>query len=129
MEQEGTVISYTYKVSAEQMVRFHLLCYTHMNDIDLTKTEMNALVLLGLRGSPALKEFCSELSARGIYLSSESARNAIGELCIKKGMVVKKGSHRKVVSLSPGIQVSPKEGTMLSINCIHAAKNTKGADN
>ena len=93
-----------------------------MNDIVLTKTEMNALVLLGLVGIAPLKEFCAELARRIIYLSADSARNALGDLCTKKGLIHKQGRHTKVVMLAPALKVSPKAGTVLTINCIHGSK-------
>lgn len=122
MDKDISVITYNYNVSAEQMVRFHLLSYTRMNDIDITRTEMNALVLLGLWGKPDLKEFSLELVRRGVYLSEESARNAIGKLCTDKGLVHKDGAYRKKVMLSPDLKVTAKPGTMLTINCIHGTK-------
>lgn len=83
---------------------------------------MNALVLLGLIGVAPLKEFCQELAKRIIYLSADSARNALGDLCTKKGLVYKQGRHKKVVMLSPALKVPLRPGTTLTINCIHGPK-------
>jgi len=116
--EQAEVVTYKYEVSAEQMVRFHLLSYTHMNAIELTKGDMNALVLLALRGTPTLIDFCDELVKRQIYLSLGSARNAIGELCTEKNLIVKTGNYKKKVSLSPAINLSLKHNTLLSINCL-----------
>lgn len=121
MDDTLSLVPYRVKMSPEQLIRFHVIFYTFMNDIVLTKSELNALTLLGLRGKPTLSEFCNELVSRKVYLSQYSARNAISDLCEDKELVTKEGKRSKVISLDQRIQVIGGP-SVLSIICVADGK-------
>lgn len=111
-------IEYKYDMTSEQFIRFHLVFFAHVNNIPLTGADLNALTLLGLRGKQGLTSFCNELVSRKVFLSVQSTRNALSELCMKKGMITKEGRHRKTVVLSDDIGVSNTKPVLLDIKCL-----------
>lgn len=113
-------IPYDCRMSVEQFIRFHILVYSFMEGIHLTPASVHALTLLGIRGKMQLADYCKELVDRRIYLSKQSAINAVSWL-FKTGIVDKQGGHRKTVSLCEKMKDSNSKDAVLLIKCIHAA--------
>ncbi len=117
-----TVIPYRVEMSMEQIIRFHLVVYSHLYGIVLSKGDLNTLTLLGIRGAQPLITFCNELVSRAIFTSVQGARNAVSKLIDDKDkghMITKSGGQRKTIQLSEQIGVSNEKNTMLDVKCIY----------
>jgi hypothetical protein len=107
------------EMSMEQLIRFHLVVYAHLYGITLSKGDLNALTLLGIRGKQPLIDFCNELVTRKVFLSVQSARNGISKLENEYHMVQKEGTRLMTVQLADAIGISNEKNTMLDVKCIY----------
>lgn len=115
---EAKLIPYDWRMSVEQFVRFHVLVYTFSEGLNLSRTCIHALTLVGIRGEVALTDLCKELVERKVYLSKQSALNAMSYL-YRLQLVNKEGSHRKMVSLCDKMRYSNDPLSVLVIRCVH----------
>ena len=105
-------------MSREQMIRFQILVYCHLQSIELTRDELKCLTHLGVLGISDLNYLCSDLVTTRIYTSSSSARNAVGRL-ESKGLVHKDGKNKKKVMLSPDMRVQCDGNIYVEIKCLY----------
>ena len=92
------------KVDINQTVKYQILTYCFFNNILLTKTDLDFLAELSFNPKIEIAKFCNLLTEKGIFKSSQSARNAITK-AEKKNLLVKKGHNKKTISLNPDINV------------------------
>jgi len=92
------------KMSLTSVVKYQILTYCYLNDINVTNSDLDCLTLLALEGETELTEFCNLGYDNDIFKSPQSVRNAITK-AEKKGLVVKHGDGRKVIEISPQMSV------------------------
>jgi len=92
------------KMSLTSVVKYQILTYCYLNDINVTNSDLDCLTLLALEGETELTEFCNLGYDNDIFKSPQSVRNAITK-AEKKGLVVKHGDGRKVIEISPEMSV------------------------
>jgi len=117
IEPVYTTIS-TVELTCEQFIKFQLMFYSYVKGIVLSRRELNALTLLGLKGEQPLLGFCQELVARKIFMSVQSVRNALGKMEDNK-LISKTGGHKKSIVLSDTVGLHTQKNTKLTINCIY----------
>lgn len=123
---EATVVTYNYNLTREQLVKVHIMFYCWSNDIQLTKTQMNICIFLGLLGKTSLSTFCEECIRRKISKCEMSARGLIDSLIKKKFMIVKEGDAKnKTISLSKDIGLKTDFNTILNIKCYYGDFKTE----
>lgn len=87
------LIHQKYDMSLEQFIRFQVILYAFLEDIHLTPHALNALVLLGILGESFQHEFIKHLLHYKVYLSRQSAINAIA--CLEDtGILMKEHVYR-----------------------------------
>lgn len=89
------------KTSKENAIRYQIVTYCFMNDIQISSSDLDCLAELAKLESTDLTGFCTAISEKGIFKSSQSCRNAI-QKAKKKNLVVKDG---KNVKLNPDMNV------------------------
>jgi hypothetical protein len=96
------------KMSLTSVVKYQVLTYCYLNDINVTNSDLDCLTLLALEGETELTEFCNLGYDNDVFKSPQSVRNAITK-AEKKGLVVKHGDGRKVIEINPemSIQTAP----------------------
>jgi hypothetical protein len=96
------------KMSLTSVVKYQILTYCYLNDINVTNSDLDCLTLLALEGETELTEFCNLGYDNDVFKSPQSVRNAITK-AEKKGLVVKHGDGRKVIEINPemSIQTTP----------------------
>lgn len=92
------------KLSREVLVKYQILTYCFLNDIQVSDADLNSLALLAHIGEPELTEFCLTVSDKNIFKSPQSARNAITK-AEKKKLIIKNGKNKKTIRLNPDIEV------------------------
>ena len=92
------------KLSREVLVKYKILTYCFLNDIQVSDADLNSLALLAHIGEPELTEFCLTVSDKNIFKSPQSARNAITK-AEKKKLIIKNGKNKKTIRLNPDIEV------------------------
>jgi len=89
------------KTTRENTIRYQIVTYCFMNDIQISTSDLNCLTELAKLESTDLTGFCTAISNKGIFKSSQSCRNAI-QKAKKKSLVIKEG---KEVKLNPEMRV------------------------
>jgi hypothetical protein len=92
------------KLSREVLVKYQILTYCFLNDIQVSDADLNSLALLAHIGEPELTEFCLTVSDKNIFKSPQSARNAITK-AEKKKLIIKNGKNKKTIRLNLDIEV------------------------
>lgn len=92
------------KLSREVLVKYQILTYCFLNEIQVSDADLDSLTLLAHIGEPELTEFCLTVSDKNIFKSPQSARNAITK-AEKKKLIIKNGKNKKTIRLNPAIEV------------------------
>lgn len=89
------------------IVRMQIAIHCFLNDILLTKTELDCLALLGCRGRMRLNKFCALAAEVGVLGSSTAVNNCLARV-EKSRLFLKEGAGKKHILLNPelGIQTT-----------------------
>jgi hypothetical protein len=92
------------KVDINQTVKYQILTYCFFNNILLTKTDLDFLAELSFNPKIEIAKFFNLLTEKGIFKSSQSARNAISKI-ERKGLLSKIGTNKKTIVINKTINV------------------------
>lgn len=101
-------------------IRFQLYIFCYLNGLLTSKklkdkvvsdNDIACMTLLGMAGQVDLTEFCDKAVQLNIFRSTQSTRNALDKL-EDKGLVIKEGSSRKKLYLSPVLGIQCEQGTI-----------------
>lgn len=104
-----------------EIIKYQLLTYCFIDNVQLSMNELNCLTLLAYNGEIGLSEFCSEAVEKKIFKTSQTVRNFLNKAS-KKGLILKTGTNKKTVQLKPEMNVQTKGNIMLDYKIIYAAK-------
>lgn len=87
------------------IIKYQILTYCFLHEITVSNKDLEALVVVAsLNKKIELNHLCNELCDLNIFETPQSARNSLGKL-EKKNILVKSGSGRKSIELSPSLQI------------------------
>jgi hypothetical protein len=89
------------KVTLEKVIKYQIVTYCFMNGIQISASDLNCLAELAKLKVASLTDFCSVISEKGIFKSSQSCRNAL-QKAKKKQLVVK---NNKKIMLNPDMKI------------------------
>lgn len=98
------------------LVKFQIVTYCYLNRLTVSDSELNCLTLLSFNEPTELTDFCYDASSEEdwIFKTPQSVRNAINK-CIKKGIVIKDESNKKIIKLNPKINLKTSGNILLEI--------------
>jgi len=96
------------KVSKDDIIKYQIVTYCFLNDIQISKADLECLAELGKLKNTELNKFCKVISEKQIFKSAQSCRNAI-QKAKSKGLIEK---DNKKILLSDDIQLQV-DGTIL----------------
>tara|TARA_R100001015_G_C4634888_1_gene202538 strand:+ start:4211 stop:4582 length:372 start_codon:yes stop_codon:yes gene_type:complete len=99
------------KMSKDEVVKYQILTYCFLNNLLISNSDLNCLCELAKEGEVELTSFCSLISDKKIFKSSQSCRNALAK-AEKKNLIIKKGSNKKTIVINPDMNIQT-EGTIL----------------
>lgn len=99
------------KLDKAQVVRYQIMTYCFLNNIQVSDSDLNCLTELGLLETGELTSFCNIVAEKKIFKTPQSARNAINK-AEKKNLLTKEGKSRKTIKLSRDMNVQVS-GTVL----------------
>lgn len=99
------------KMSKDEVIKYQILTHCFLNEIQISKSDLDCLHALSMMGKIELTKFCNNISDSGIFKSSQSCRNALSK-AEKKGLVVKDGDNKKKIFINPKMDIEI-EGTIL----------------
>jgi len=98
------------RMSKDGVIKYQILTFCFLNNIQLSISDLDCLTELAKVGSHELTSFCKLVADKGIFKSSQSARNAITK-AEKKKLLKKVGNNRKSISISDSMDIQT-EGTI-----------------
>lgn len=113
------------KVTMEltEIVKFQLISHCYINKIELTQSDIDCYVLLGVSGISDLSEFCIVATTKNIFKTSQTVRNSIAK-GVDNNIILKNGGQRKKIFLSPALNIQTKGNILLNYNIIHREAST-----
>ena len=99
------------KMSKDEVIKYQILPYCFLNNLLISNSDLNCLCELAKEGEVELTSFCSLISDKKIFKSSQSCRNALAK-AEKKNLIIKKGSNKKTIIINPDMNIQT-EGTIL----------------
>ena len=99
------------KMSKDEVIKYQILTYCFLNNLLISNSDLNCLCELAKEGEVELTSFCSLISDKKIFKSSQSCRNALAK-AEKKNLIIKKGSNKKTIVINPDMNIQT-EGTIL----------------
>jgi len=93
-----------HQVDINVSIKFQIVTYCFFNNTLISNSDLKFLTELAKVQEIELTKFCSDAVSKGIFKSSQSARNAITK-AEKKNLLIKKGHNKKTISLNPDINV------------------------
>ena len=92
------------KVSVDDVIKYQILTYCFFKKIQISNTDLICLSELAKNNDIELTKFCDYAADKGIYKSSQSARNAITKVA-KKSLVVKSGVNKKTIAINKSMNL------------------------
>ena len=99
------------KMSKDEVIKYQILTHCFLNNLLISNSDLNCLCELAKEGEVELTSFCSLISDKKIFKSSQSCRNALAK-AEKKNLIIKKGSNKKTIVINPDMNIQT-EGTIL----------------
>ena len=99
------------KTSKDEVIKYQILTYCFLNNIQISSSDLNCLAELAKVGSKELTSFCKDISKKKIFKSSQSCRNALAK-AEKKNLIIKNGSNKKTIYINADLNIQT-EGIIL----------------
>lgn len=102
-------------------IRFQIFVFCYLNnlmtrtkpgEVIVSDTDIACMTVLGMVGQADLTEFCNKIVELKIFKSTQACRNALDRL-EDKGLVIKEGTSRKKLYLSPVLNIQNTPGGMI----------------
>ena len=93
-----------HQVDINISIKYQIVTYCFFNNTLISNSDLKFLTQLAKVQGVELTKFCEDTVNKGIFKSSQSARNAITK-AEKKNLLIKKGHNKKTISLNPDINV------------------------
>ena len=93
-----------HQVDINVSIKYQIVTYCFFSDTLISNSDLKFLTQLAKVQGIELTKFCEDAVNKGIFKSSQSARNAITK-AEKKNLLIKKGHNKKTISLNPDINV------------------------
>ena len=92
------------KMSKDEVIKYQILTHCFLNEIQISNSDLHCLHILCKKGKVELTKFCGVISESGIFKSPQSCRNALSK-AEKKGLIIKDGTNKKVISINPEMEI------------------------
>jgi hypothetical protein len=110
-----------------EIVNFQLALHCHLGKISISDSDLDCLTLLAMNGEVELTSFCNAACheeqrdrdpnfkwEKDIFKTPQSVRNSINKI-ENKGLIVKRGKSRKLISISSEIQVQTEGNIFVEV--------------
>jgi len=110
------------------VVRFQIVTYCYIYDIQISEADLNCLTYLALEGEQELTTFCSKVYSKKIFSSAQSARNSVTK-AEKKKLIVKEGRNKKKIYLNPEMKIVASGNILLNFKVLSLASQESQTSN
>jgi len=110
------------KLDKQAAVQFQIITHCFLSGIVLSSSEIICLIMLAIDGVQDLNAFCTKVHEKGVFKSSQSARNAIAR-AEKNKLVIKEGKSKKKIYINPDIKIQTEGNILLDYKFLSVASN------
>jgi hypothetical protein len=100
------------KLGRTPVIKFQLLTYCFLKGIVVSDATLDMMSLLAQVGKQDFAPFCKRTADDKIFLSAQSARNAIDK-AVEKKLIIKEGDKRKTIWLNPDLKIQTNGNILL----------------
>jgi hypothetical protein len=115
------VVKKKVQLTQKSIVKFQLLTHCFIQGIQLSGSEVDCLVSLGICGEQGLSDFCNMAVQEKIFKTSQTVRNFITRAG-KLGLVSKTGTSTKKIALDKVLDLQTEGSIWLDYNFIHVTE-------
>lgn len=115
------LVKKTVKLGIRDIIKFQLLTYCFVRDIQFSNSELDCLTLLGAYGEHELSDFCNVTVEEKIFKTSQTVRNFLTKV-EKMGIIKKVGTNKKRISLSKELEIQTDGNIMLDYKIVYVAE-------
>ena len=105
------------KTSKDAVIKYQILTYCFLNNIQISKSDIDCLCELAKKGMQELTSFCKDISKKKIFKSKQSARNALTK-AEKKNLITKNGSNKKTICINNDINIQTEGNIFLDFKML-----------
>lgn len=119
---EVSLVEKKLMMNHARIIKFQLISHCYINEIDMSKSDIDLLTLLGLHGECTISKFCNLVIQEDIFKTSQTVRNSIAK-GLEKKLIFKVFEIKKSrVYLHPELQIQTKGNIVLNykVGCIES---------
>jgi len=105
------------KMSKDEIIKYQILTHCFLNNIQISKSDLDCLCELAKKGMQELTSFCKDISEKKIFKSKQSARNALTK-AEKKNLITKNGSNKKTICINNDINIQTEGNIFLDFKML-----------
>ena len=105
------------KMSKDEIIKYQILTHCFLNNIQISKSDIDCLCELAKKGMQELTSFCKDISKKKIFKSKQSARNALTK-AEKKNLITKNGSNKKTICINNDINIQTEGNIFLDFKML-----------
>ena len=108
-------------MSQEDIIKYQLMTYCFLNDIQFSNNELDCLTLLGVVGEQELSIFCNTVVDKKIFKTSQTVRNFLtkGE---NTKIIKKEGTNKKKIVLNQELNILTSGNILLNMKIVYVTE-------
>lgn len=109
------------KLNLKEIIKYQLITYCFMSNIQLSDSELDCLTLLGIIGKTSLNSFCERAVRLEIFKRTQSVRNFISK-AEGLNLVTKHNKSKKTIKLDDKLNIQTQGSIMLDFKLVYVTK-------
>jgi len=118
---KANLVSKKVRMGHRDIIKYQLLTYCFMNDIQLSKNELDCLTLLGALGKHELASFCNTAVEEKIFKTAQTVRNFLTKAG-NKSLVYKEGDNKKKICLNDKLNIQTQGNIVLDFKIFYVTQ-------
>jgi len=111
------------RLSLWEIVKLQLVTHFYLHQVKMSDSELDCLTFLAIKGEQQLSLFCEAACAEEVFMSSQTVRNCLTDLC-KKGFVLTDGKkNKKKVKVNPELELTTEGNILLDFKFGHVVQS------
>ena len=118
---KASLVNKKARMGHRDIIKYQLITYCFMKEIQLSNNELDCLALLGAYGEYELSNFCNIAVEEGIFKTAQTVRNFLTKAC-KQKLVYKKGTNKKKIFLVEDLEIQTKGNIILNFQIFYVTQ-------
>ena len=118
---QANLVTKKVRMGHRDVIKYQLMTYCFINDLQLSSNELSCLTLLGAYGECDLSDFCNSAVEEKIFKTPQTVRNFLTKAS-KMSLVRKNGSSKKTINLNDDLKVQTAGNIILDYKMVYVAQ-------